>query len=117
MDTALLKLASVRDKPKIGEEERACGAIKRNVYAAYIRASKSVLLLVAFFILQLLRLVSEIIMRLSQAKWATLNFNIEYPTEYLEQYGIYLTIYLVSYLGSALLLAAILVNSARLMIS
>ena len=113
VDKAVLKLASVRDKPKIDKEEIACGAINRNVYAAYIRASKSVLLLVAFIILQLLRLVSEIMMRLSQAKWATLSFKIAYSAEYLKQYVIFLTTYLVSYLGSALLLAAILVNSAR----
>ena len=103
----------MKSKLNIAKEERASGAVSGSVYAAYIRASNSWLPMVAFLFLQLVRLVSEMMMRLTQANWATLSFNFEDSKEYLGQYGIYLTTYIISYLGSALLLATILVNSAR----
>ena len=103
----------MKSKLNIAKEERASGAVSGSVYAAYIRASNSWLPMIAFLFLQLVRLVSEMMMRLTQANWATLSFNFEDSKEYLGQYGIYLTTYIISYLGSALLLATILVNSAR----
>ena len=113
MDAGLEKLTSMRHKLNIVKEERATGSVAGNVYIAYIRASKSWLPMVAFMFLQLSRLVSEIMMMLTQANWATHSFNNEDSEEYLELCGIYLVIYFISSLGSALLLAIILVNSAR----
>ena len=113
VDAGLQKLTSMKGKLKLAKEERASGAVSGNVYAAYIRASNSWLPLVAYAFLQLVRLVSEIMMRLTQANWASLSFNFEDSKEYLGGYGIYLTTYILSYLGSALFLATILVNSAR----
>ena len=107
------KLTSMRGKLYIAKEERATGAVSGSVYTAYISASKSWFLLVAFLFLQIVRLVSEVLMRLNQANWATSSFNFQYSEEYLSQYGIYLATYIISYLGSALFLATILVNSAR----
>ena len=113
MDAGLEKLTSMRHKLNIVKEERATGSVAGNVYIAYIKASRSWLPIVAFLFLQLSRLVSEIVMMLAQANWATHSFNHEDSEEYLIQYGIYLVIYFISSLGSALLLAIILVNSAR----
>ena len=107
------KLTSLTQKRNIVKEERATGSVAGNVYIAYIKASQSWLSMVAFFFLQLSRLVSEIMMMLAQANWATHSFNHESSEEYLKQCGIYLVTYFISSLGSALLLAIILVNSAR----
>ena len=114
MDAGLEKLTSMRHKLNIVKEKRATGSVAGNVYIAYIRASKSWLPMVAFLFLQLSRIVSEIMMMLAQANWATHNFNHEDSREYLKQCGIYLFSYFITSLGSALLLAIILVNSARL---
>ena len=93
MDAGLEKLTSMRHKLNIVKEERATGSVAGNVYIAYIRASKSWFPMVAFLFLQLSRLVSEIMMMLAQANWATHSFNHEDSEEYLEQCGIYLVIH------------------------
>ena len=107
------KLTTLTHKLNIVKEERATGSVAGNVYIAYIKASQSWLPIVAFLFLQLSRIVSEIMMMLAQANWATQSFNHENSEEYLKQCGIYLVTYFISSLGSALLLAIILVNSAR----
>ena len=108
----LQKLTS-KNKTNVAKEERASGAVSRNVYADYIRANNSWLLVTLFLLLQIVRIVSEVMMRLTQANWATLSFNLTYSKEYLVRYGVFLITYIISYLGSALFLAMILVNSAR----
>ena len=108
----LQKLTS-KNKTNVAKEERASGAISSNVYADYIRANNSWLLVTLFLVLQIVRIVSEVMMRLTQANWATLSFNFADSKEYLVRYGVFLITYIISYLGSALFLAMILVNSAR----
>ena len=109
----LKKLTSLENKLNIAKEERASGAVSGNVYADYIRANKSWFLVTLFLLLQIVRIVSEVMMRLTQANWATLSFNLADSKEYLVRYGVFLITYVISYLGSALFLAMILVNSAR----
>ena len=109
----LQKLTSLKNKLNVAKEERASGAVSGNVYLDYIRANNSWLLVTSFLLLQIARIVSEVMMRLTQANWATLSFDFVDSKEYLVGYGVFLIIYIISYIGSALFLATIMVNSAR----
>ena len=113
IDVGLQKLRSVKDNITIAKENTASGAVPGIVYATYINKSKSWLSLVAYLFLQLVRIVSEIMMRLTQVKWATVSFNFNLHQVYLYEYGVFLTTYIISYLGSALFLVIILVNASR----
>ena len=107
------KLSSIKGKLNIAKEERASGAVSGSVYATYIKASKSWLPLVAYLFFQLVKLVGDVMMRLTQASWATISLNSVDSKNYLGAYGIYLTSFIISFCGSGLLLAIIMVNSAR----
>ena len=118
----LQKLRSVKDNITIAKENRSSGTVPGIIYATYIKKSMSCLTLVAYLFLQLMRIVSEIMMRLTQVKWATvsfnggeswLSFNFNLQKVYLYEYGVFLTAYIISYLGSALFLVIILVNASR----
>ena len=113
IDVGLQKLCSVKDNVTIAKECRASGAVPGSIYATYIKKSKSWFLLAAYLFLQLVRMISEIMMRLTQVKWATVSFNFSLHKVYLYEYGVFLTTYIISYLGSALFLATILVNTSR----
>ena len=113
IDLGLQQLTSLENNLTVPKEERASGAVSGNVYADYIRANKSWFLLTLFLLLQIVRVVSEVMMRLNQANLATLGFDFVDSEEYLHHYGILLTVYIISYMGASLLLATILINSAR----
>ena len=113
IDLGLQKLHSIKDNITIAKESRASGAVPASIYATYIKKSKSWFKLAAYLLLQLVRIFSEIMMRLTQVKWATVGFNFNLQKVHLYEYGIFLTTYIISYLGSGLFLAIILVNASR----
>ena len=113
IDVGLQKLSSVNDNVTIAKECRASGAVPGSIYATYIKKSKTWFPLVVYLFLQLVRIISDVLMRLTQVKWATASFNFSLHKVYLNEYGVFLTTYIISFLGSALLMATILVNISR----
>ena len=99
IDLGLQKLHSIKDNITIAKESRASGAVPGSIYATYIKKSKSWFPLVVYLFLQLVRIISEVMMRLTQVKWATASFNFSLHKVYLNEYGVFLTSYIISFLG------------------
>ena len=103
--------ASEKKRTSIEKEHQAVGTVSRSTYKAYFKSIDSKWLVLLYLTLQVVKIASDVVMRLSLGWWSDSRM-VGQHDNYLRQYGATLALVAVSTLGANVSLVIMMVRAS-----